>query len=62
MGYGATATATTAEGGRKKKKKTTTDALFSIKLNFFPGKGSLHLSLDGADGSPLSEDEVFGHE
>ena len=52
MGYGAT---TTEGGWRKKKKKTaTTDTLFSIKLNFFPGKGSLHLSLDGADGSPLS--------
>ena len=68
MGYGAAATAAEPskgdreEEGEKKKEATATDTLFSIKLNFFPGTRSLHLSLDGADGSPQHKDQVFGQE
>ena len=68
MGYGAATAAEPSKGDRdreegekKKKEATATDTLFSIKLNFFPGKGSLHLSLDGADSSPPSKDQVFGY-
>ena len=64
MGYGAATAAEPSKGdreeGEKKKEATATDTLFSIKLNFFPGTRSLHLSLDGADGSPQHKDQVSG--
>ena len=63
MGYGAATAAQPSKGDREEgEKKKATDTLFSIKLNFFPGTRSLHLSLDGADGSPQHEDQVFGQE